>query len=157
MSRKGFRQKGGAARLNCLFPDCCRINRGHENDRNLRAPRSQPTPHFDTGYAAQVNIENDTSHIVCCIALQKSLSRAESFCRKVMGNQQTRKSPHDAWFVVNDRDHLFGCGQFTGAINLVRRRKYKPLKDLLAECRVGKYCPLVQYGERLLNCRRTSF
>ena len=89
-----------------------------------------------------MNIENDASHIICCVALQKSLSRAEGFCRKVMGIQQARKSPDDAWFVVDNRNYLSECGQSTGAIDFVRRSKYETLKKLLADYRVWQILPL---------------
>lgn len=100
--------------------------RGHEDYGNGSAHCSQPTPHLNPRYTAQMNVDDNTRYIACAIATKKCLSASEYFRGKARRIQHPLEPAQDARIVIDDRHYLAFCCQFTvSAICGLERKEVK--------------------------------
>lgn len=106
---KWLLQISRAARVHRFSPDCHTVMRGHEDHGNCRAHRFQSLPQLYAGYAAQMDVKNDTRHLACAFAIEKGLAAVVHLRGKMRRVQNPLESSQDTRVVVDDRNQFSFC------------------------------------------------
>jgi hypothetical protein len=148
MSRKWLLQIGRAACVHRFSPNRCTVMRGHEDHGGCRAHRLQSAPHLNAGYAAQMDVEDNTRRLACAIVVEKRLAAVVHLRGKMRRVQNTPESAQDTRIVVDDRNYFSLCWHLiascAGANRSPAKSRSEASKMVMPQVPWGRYCPMVQ-------------